>query len=427
MPPDRETVARNLREARENLGVSQHAVAKKLRVSRTLIAQIELGNRPVTDEELARFASLYGRTPLELKGPDWQAFVNEDPVTAAVVKIAPELAADNMQTRIHAVLGWLLEALQLERVLERPSRIGPPAYSVVPPRTASDAIAQGEQIADQERQRLGIRHAPIADLPRLLADQGVRVFATELPERMSAMFLQHASVGSAVVINATDDAARRRFFIAHGYAHALFDRTATARVCKDANSKELIERRAHAFAAAFLLPAFGVEEPVRSLGKGGSSRNVQWVFDGATDHAVRTEQRSAPGSQTITYVDVASIANRFGAGYRLTVSRLLGLGLISESDSERLLKRNFVELANRWLAIFGRVMADVLPSSSDTQIVKLSNRVIDLSDLGADRLHLFIEAFRRELIDQSGLPMELSALVPGLSEDLLLEFVRAAR
>jgi transcriptional regulator with XRE-family HTH domain len=422
---DRETVARRLREARENRGLSQHAVARKLRVSRTLIAQIELGNRPVSDEELVQFANLYGRTLVELKGT--QVSEDHDPVTAALLKLAPELASDDMQTRIQAGFGSLLEASRFAGLLDRPPRIAPPAYSVPPPRAPSDAIAQGEQIADQERQRLGIRQAPIRDLPRLIADQGVRVFAMDLPQRMSGMFVQHASVGSAIVVNADHEAARRRFFMAHGYAHALFDRTSTAKVCKDANSKELIERRAHAFAAAFLLPAVGIEEAVRSLGKGGASRNVQWVFDGATDRAVRAEQRSAPGSQMVTYVDVVSMAQRRGAAYNLTVSRLLGLGLISETDSKRLLKRKFVELANRWLAIFGPDAADVQLSNQVGEFVQLSNRVTELSGLDAERLHLFIEAYRRGLVDKSELPVELSVRVPGLSQETLIEFVEAAR
>src|SRR5689334_14686153 len=56
----REPLATNLRQARENRGLSQAAVAKKLRLSRSLVAQIELANRPVTADELAKFADLYG-------------------------------------------------------------------------------------------------------------------------------------------------------------------------------------------------------------------------------------------------------------------------------------------------------------------------------------------------------------------------------
>jgi hypothetical protein len=132
-------------------------------------------------------------------------------------------------------------------------------------------------------------------------------------------------------------------------------------------------------------------------------------------------------SQAITYVDVASIAHRFGAAYNLTVSRLLGLDLISEADNERLLKRKSVELANLWLGIFGPDTGDVHPSNPVGAVVQLSNRVTELSGLDAERLHLFIEAYRRGLADKSDLPVELSVLVPGLSQETLLQFVEAAR
>ena len=57
----------------------------------------------------------------------------------------------------------------------------------------------------------------------------------------------------------------------------------------------------------------------------------------------------------------------------------------------------------------------------------MSNRVTELSGLDAERLHLFIEAYRRGLADKSDLPVELSVRVPGLSQETLLQFVEAAR
>src|ERR1700730_1744681 len=115
MPSDRGTVARNLRNARENRGLSQHAVAKKLGFSRTLVAMVELGNRPVTDEEVLQFANVYGKTFVELKGT--QVSEDQDPVTAALVKVAPELATDERQRLRHGVLGPLMAALDLARKL----------------------------------------------------------------------------------------------------------------------------------------------------------------------------------------------------------------------------------------------------------------------------------------------------------------------
>ncbi len=56
MAIDREALARELRAARENRGISQQAAAKRAGLSRTVIAQIELGNRPVSADELAKLA-----------------------------------------------------------------------------------------------------------------------------------------------------------------------------------------------------------------------------------------------------------------------------------------------------------------------------------------------------------------------------------
>src|SRR5262249_221212 len=201
-------------------------------------------------------------------------------------------------------------------------------YALPPPRTLADAIRQGEEIAEHERQRLGLRDA-LPELADLCAAQGVPVFALELPDGLSGLSISHASVNRALVVNATDDAVRQRLAIAHGYAHILSEPMGTTRVCTKANANELIERRAAAFAAEFLLPASGVVDMVRGLGKGQPSRKIQWTFDATTERSVRTEERSTPGSQVITYVDVAQIARRFGAAYRLTVSRLLGEGLIA--------------------------------------------------------------------------------------------------
>lgn len=418
MPSDRETVARNLRTARENRGLSQHAVAKKLGFSRTLVAMVELGNRPVADEELLQFASLYGKTFVELKGT--QVSEDRDPVTAALIKVAPELATDEMQRLMHGVLGPLMAALDLERILDCPRRTGPPSYTMPAPRTTADAIGQGEHSAERERQRLGLREQPIGEMADVVGNQGVQVLALDLPDRMSGLFVQHASVGSAIVVNATFDAARQRLAIAHGYAHAVIEPAGTIRVCTHANAKELIERRADGFAGAFLLPTSAVQETVRAIGKGQPSRRVQWVFDATTERSVRAEERSTPGSQVLTYVDAAWIARRFGGGYRVAISRLLGLGLIADADVKRLLRPKVVELAGEWLTLFRSRAATPHPAYP----------VSVLSDLNAEWAYMAVEAYRRGLITKADLAdraVTLSLLVPGLSETKLLEFAEAAR
>src|SRR5262249_36192446 len=162
-----------------------------------------------------------------------------------------------------------------------------------------------EETAEHERQRLCLRDAPLPELSDLCAAQGVPVFALELPDGLSGLCISHASVNRALVVNLTHDVVRQRLAIAHGYPPAVGDPIGTTRVCTKANAGDLIERRAAAFASAFLLPASGIVDMVRRLGKGQSSRQVQWLFDPATERVMRTEERSTPGSQVITYVDVA--------------------------------------------------------------------------------------------------------------------------
>ena len=414
----REPLATNLRKARENRGLSQAAVAKKLRLSRSLVAQIELANRPVPADELAKFADLYGTTAVDLTGT---RVATDDPVIVTLLNLAPALIKDSsMQSGIYAVLGALMAASHMERLVERPGRTGPPTYPLPSPRTLADAIRQGEEIAEHERTRLGLRGAPLPALADLCAAQGVPVFALKLPEKLSGLFIAHESVGRAIVVNLAHHAVDQRLAIAHGYAHAVCEPMGTIRVCTKANANELIERRAAAFAAAFLLPASGVVETVRGLGKGQPSRQVKWIFDAATERSVRAEERSTPGSQVITYLDVASIARRFGTAYRLTVSRLLGPGLISAADSTRLLKPKLVELAGEWVTLF----------SSRTAMPHPAYHVVVLSDLSAERAYMAIEACRRGLITKTELAQEAVTMelqVPGLSQARLLEFAEAAR
>ena len=65
---------------------------------------------------------------------------------------------------------------------------------------------------------------------------------------------------------------RKRFSYAHEYAHAILDRNMNAIVSTNDNSHELIEKRANAFAAAFLMPQAGVHWFLGLLDKGGASR-----------------------------------------------------------------------------------------------------------------------------------------------------------
>ena len=412
MAVDREALARALREARENHGMSQEAAAKRVGLSRTVVAQIELGNRRVSGKELDRFATLYKTSLGALTGIEP---ADADDVEFTVSRLAPELFADEMTKQgVSSVLLLVKLASSLGRRIGRtPRRV--PHYDAPAPRSAAEAIAQGEDAADQERRRLGLLHTPAANVVELVASQGIGVAAAPLQDGLTCLFLRVQQIGSMIAVNSTCDEVQRRFVLLHAYAHVLFERGAVLRASKPSSAGELIAKRATAFANAFLLPEAGVREMLTSLGKGQPSRKGFVVLDAATDEWTRAEQRTAPGSQTVTYADAAAIAGKFGVSYKAVVLRLLSLGVVSEAESRHLLSAKAVRAAEQCLALASpQVESALLPE--------------DRFGLKADVLHLAIECYRRGLIKRDSLGSIAEMLqLPDLPEAKLLELAEAAR
>ena len=417
MAVDRDVLAQALRAARENCGISQQVAAERTGLSRTVIAQIELGNRPVSADELAKLAAVYRRLVVDLLGEP----LEEDDVLVTLLDLAPELVEPKFKTHIRQFLALCREAMALETALGWSPRRPLPQYDVAAPRNAAEAFEQGERIAAQERQRIGMGAAlPVENVSALAYAQGVRTFAADLPHSVTGLAVHHRSIRVAALVNRRHSASTRRFSLAHEYAHALFDRKVS--VTKRENSDELTEKRANAFAAAFLMPRPGIEESLTGVNKGLPSRRTHVVFAVATGESARAEVRSTPGSQVVAYHDVATVARRFGVPYAAVVYRLLALGMIAEADTKNLLGDKSQAAAGRFEALFG---ADRQAGRSrSTGTVEPS----DALDLKAEVVHLVVEAYRRQVIKKDRLGSLAKELdLPDLSEAQLVEFVEAAR
>src|SRR5208283_2104660 len=170
-------------------------------------------------------------------------------------------------------------------------------YELPTPTTAYEAVRNGAHVANQERKRLGLGDNPISDLADLIASQGLWASGADFPNGMSGMFLRHSSIGMVILVNYEHPRARKRFSYAHEYAHALLDRKSTsAIVSRRENSQDFIERRANAFAAAFLMPANGVRWFLEEvLEKGGPSRRYRVTYSSAGGEPAEAEERPAPG------------------------------------------------------------------------------------------------------------------------------------
>ena len=190
-----------------------------------------------------------------------------------------------------------------------------------------------------ERRRLGIANTPIADVFELIASQGIWASGVTLPDGMSGLFLRHSSIGLAILVNSLHPKGRKRFSYAHEYAHALLDRNGKITISSTDNSSELVEKRANAFAAAFLMPRGGIRSYLRNLGKGLPSRQDHAIFDAATGGHIEAKQRAPARSQRITYKDIALLAHHFGVSYQAAVYRLRSLRYISGRERGEFLDR----------------------------------------------------------------------------------------
>lgn len=403
-------LASRLRAAREARGLSQQRVAEELGLPRSAITQIEAGNRSVSTLELTKLANLYLRSVAQLLHED------ED-LLLTLYRAEPGLA-DDRSTREHVqrCVNLCLEGVTLERLLGIRARLGPPSYETRLPTTSGEAVSQGEQIADQERRRLNIGNAPISDISELISSQGIWASGVKFPaDNVSGLFLRHRTIGFAILVNGSHVRGRRRFSYAHEYAHALLDGDRIIRVSRADNSSDMVEKRANAFAAAFLMPRGGVHDALRNLGKGLPSRQEQTIFDVASDGRIEAELRSPSHSQRIMYKDIAMLAHHFGVSYQAALYRLKSLRYVSQRESEELLEQ--ADLGRQYLKVL--ILFEEADAGENEQ-PRYRNR-----DICREVAHLAIEAYRREEISR-GRILELSEIL-GISGEELLDFAEAAR
>ena len=384
MPVSREELARRLRVAREACGLTQEDVAEHLDVSRPTVAQMELGNRAVTSLELDRLARLYGRDLREFFMDDFQGH----DALAALFRADSDVAQQpHVVDALRNCVTVGREVTNLEQLLGIDREGGAAAvYPLPAPRNRWQAVQQGERVAAQERQRLGLGFAPIGNIAEVLETQGVRTALIDLPDDVSGLTMADPTIGVFVVANRLHAAVRRRFSLAHEYAHGLIDRDRLGTVSRSTERDDLLEVRANAFAATFLLPAEGVRQFMAMIGKGGPSRQRTEVFD--EGGVVEASTRAAPKSQDTQMYDVAELAEHFGVSRLATLYRLRNLRILSDAE--------FAQLKEHEDVGFGRAVANLLrlpEIDEDAARDEYRHRFLSLA----------LEAFRRAEISRAKL------------------------
>ncbi len=345
MSQNAQSLGSRLRQLRLTNGKSQSELATALGVSRSTVAQMELGNRLVRAEDIDRLAGVYGCSADSLFVSSEQGAQREaDDLLANVAQTIPELGTDT------SALEELSEAIAISRALtDVEQTLGldyyfsePPSYQFKAPSTSWEAVHQGYVAAEEERRRMNLGDAPIRDVDETFATCRVRATRIAMPERISSLFLHTSGTGILIVVNRLLPVEKRRFQYAHGYAHAFFDRAHRWLACRLDDQKSLSESRASAFAGRFIVPETGVRRYLHSLGKdtlGRSSGAVQKLFServgsSAEQRRIRVDGRNRRGATSLSSCDLTQIACYYGVSRSLAANSLRNLRYMTEDEFE---------------------------------------------------------------------------------------------
>jgi len=408
---DATQLGHRLQVARERRRLSQQAVANVLDLPRTAVTNMENGNRAVSTLELAKLAEVYRCSAASFFAASEEPGVED--LSVVLHRALPEMEhAPEVEATVANMLDLCREGTALRRILRQTIERTLPNYATRMT-NAGDAIRQGETVARDERRRLGLGNAPIRNIADLIGDQGIWTTATDLPDSLSGLFVNHPAIGLAILINRQHRPMRRRFSRSHEYAHALFDRDETVTTTRRQNSSELSEKRASAFAAAFLMPPEGVAEQLAQIGKGRPSRRVQSIFDVANNSMIEADVRARPGSQAITHQDAAILARHFGVGFEAAVWRLKSLNRIGAKEAATLVQRKDTAKRSIELLGFHELLEEGAPPEACGQ------------EFRSRLLRLATEAFRQEEISRGRL-IEIGRKL-SINGNELIELAEATR
>ena len=345
-------LSRRLRALRIESGMSQSEVGTQVGVSRSAVTQIESGNRDVTADELVRFSTTFGHSPVSLlsgieRGPR-ESVEEMDGMLDDILRALPGQGFDlaEMRTSLDRLTELSRQLTETESALGV-AVYGPQAFAFrgTSPRTHWEAAHQGYAVAEEERQRLDLGSAPIRDVPETLATLRVRMSRLALPESVSCVYLHTPETGALVIVNRNSSPEERRFWMVHGFAHLLFEPERRWLVCSRDEMNRRHEVRANAFAGRFLMPTRGVERYLHSIGRDTMGSSLGGVLEVFSDRAavpkdksrVRVNGRARRGSREFNALELSQVADYFGVTRSLAAHVLGNLRFLSDNARDRLI------------------------------------------------------------------------------------------
>ncbi|MCA9951330.1 MAG: ImmA/IrrE family metallo-endopeptidase [Anaerolineales bacterium] len=303
---DPRELGQNLKLAREQRGFRQEDAAKVIGVARTTITAIEQGKRRIKTDELIRLVKAYGRSVSDFMRPrptarDFRVQFRGPSSGSQVADVKISLSQDEFQELCR-------DYLELENIMDAPLNHNyPPQYRI----EGLGANQAAESIAIQERNRLGLGDSPLPILRSIFEqDVGLRVFFMQFKDsQFSEMYYYDEELGGCLAVNQNHPEERRRWSLAHGYAHFLVHRFQSAIYYESGYQREQF---ADFFAKYFLMPTSGITRHYHSL----------------------LQSKAKP-----TIGDLCVLANYYCVSLSALVRRLEDLGVAPGGTWERLRER----------------------------------------------------------------------------------------
>jgi Zn-dependent peptidase ImmA (M78 family)/DNA-binding XRE family transcriptional regulator len=384
---DLHQLGRELQQARTKRGLTQADAAQILNVARTTITAIEKGERRIKPDELIKLARAYGRPVNDFTRPRPSIEPFQVQFRGPYLRIMDE--NEEIKKYIDELEDLSRDYLELEQITNSPLvKKYPNEYTIKGLRVDQAA----EDVANQERKRLGLGDGPIPLLRDILEqDVGLRIFYLPIqPSQYSAMYLYDHDLGGCIGVNRLHPEARRRWSLAHDYGHFLVHRfNPTMFIINNYQRIPQNEQFADCFAACFLMPASGLTMRFNDIRK--------------------TKEK-------IVVADLCMLAHFYGVSVEALTVRLEDLKLIPTGIWERLQQGKFkVREAQAQLGL-GEIQCEdsKLPIRYlNLAVVAFGQGLITEGQLShylrVDRLEArnIVESLRRHISQESGSSTEI--------------------
>jgi Zn-dependent peptidase ImmA (M78 family)/transcriptional regulator with XRE-family HTH domain len=249
------TIGRRIRTFREHRGLTLQQLGDAVDLRKDQLSKIETGVRSVEVSEAAMIADALGVTISDLLGKERNKSLA---LAARVMTPIDDGAAAQAQRRVRQVLeADSLITSAVGSTATPPTLVGSEILDAARGKRAHRAAsAQGEELAQFAREKLGLLGAPTTDLPELVERQfGADVLIWPTGTAVSGL-CAHGDGVALVFASSSFPVGHQRFTLAHELAHHLLDDPIEVVVDRDLYDKgNPSEARANGFAAELLMPA----------------------------------------------------------------------------------------------------------------------------------------------------------------------------